>query len=591
MMQKKFIISVVFSLYVVIIAAQEIDNKAIENLKKHLFTLASDETQGRAPGTNGSRVASAYILSQFKKLKLDIPFNHGYQNFDIVNSVEPSKNNALSIATFTPLFGRDFMVYPYSTSDTVGCSVVFAGYGFEMKNDTLVWNDYKTVDVNGKCVLVFRGDPDYNKPVSPFVGQGGERNKAILAKAKGAKAILFVSPVDVDKGDEFISIKSFQGDVGIPVLQIKRAVADSILQYAKENVRQIEEKIKTRYAPVAFDIPVQMNIITELSVKKAQTRNIIAILPGSDPVLKEEYIVVGAHYDHLGMGGWGSSSMKPDTIAIHYGADDNASGVTAILAIASNLAREKAVLKRSILFVAFDTEEAGLLGSKYFLNNPWVSIDKIKAMLNFDMVGRLREDKTLQLHGTGTSSEIDSILRKLLMHYSFKATFDPQGNGPSDYASFYNKNIPVIGFTTGVHPDYHTPADTPEKINYLGINEIVDFSSTLVTEIANRENNLSFRQVSEQSENRNIRRGKVTLGIMPDFSGSDNNGVRVDGVSRGKPAEKAGILKDDVIVAIHGEAIKDIYEYMFQMAKYNAGDTLMVEVNRKGVLLKIEVKL
>jgi hypothetical protein len=590
-MMKKFIITIVVSLYVGVLTAQQIDSKQTENLKKHLYTLASDETQGRAPGTKGSRVASAYILKQFKKLKLNVSFNNGFQDFEIVDNVEPNKNNELKISSYTPLFERDFMVYPYSISDSVDCSVVFAGYGFDLTNDSVTWNDYKTVDVKGKCVLVFKGDPDYEKPISPFVRQGGERNKAILAKLKGARAILLVSPESVDKTDEFVAFSSYQGDVGIPVIQIKRFVADSILKFAKEDVRHLEKQMKSQYAPVSIDIPAQIHLKTGLTIKKAQTRNIMAILPGTDPLLKNEYIVVGAHYDHLGFGGRGSSSMKPDTIAVHYGADDNASGVTTILGIAAKLTEENTALKRSILFMAFDAEEEGLLGSKYFLNNPIVPVDKIKVMLNFDMVGRMREDKTLQLHGTGTSLETDSILKKMLINYSFKPTFDPQGTGPSDYAAFYNKNIPVIGFTTGVHSDYHTPFDKPEAINYPGIKEIVDFSAVLVSELANRNASLTFRQVSSPSENKSVRRGKVTLGIMPDFSGADNNGVRVDGVSKGKPAEKAGILKDDIIVSINGESVKDIYEYMFQMGKYKIGDTIMVEIQRKSDRVKIEVKL
>jgi aminopeptidase YwaD len=590
-MKNRIIVTAVISICVGSVFGQQQDEKRIAELKKHLFTLASEETAGRAPGTKGSIKASDYIMNQFKKNKLDVTWGNGFQYFDMVNSVEPTKSNVLAISSYKPVFNKDFIVFPYSTSDTIGCSVVFAGYGFNLKNDSVEWNDYNTVDVKGKCVLVFRGDPDYDKPVSPFVNQGGERNKAILAKESGAKAILFVSPEKVEKNDDFVTFRSFQGDVGIPVIQIKRAVADSMLKLKNETVTHLEQQMHAGHSPVAFDVPLHIDLITGLAVKKAKTRNIIAVLPGSDAVLMNEYIVVGAHYDHLGRGGPGSSSMRPDTTAIHYGADDNASGVTAIMGIASKLVSEKTALKRSIIFLAFDAEEEGLLGSKYFLNNPLVPLDRIKTMLNFDMVGRLREDKTLQLHGTGTSEETDSLLKKLLQGYSFKASFDPQGTGPSDYAAFYNKNIPVIGFTTGVHPDYHTPADKPEKINFSGIKEIIDFSALLITEIANRPASLTFKQVSSPSESRGVRRGKVTLGIMPDFSGTSSNGVRVDGVSKGKPAEKAGILKDDVIVSINGEAIKDIYEYMFQMGKYNVGDSINVEVKRGEQLIKVSVQL
>jgi Zn-dependent M28 family amino/carboxypeptidase len=291
------------------------------------------------------------------------------------------------------------------------------------------------------------------------------------------------------------------------------------------------------------------------------------------------------------MGGRGSSSTKQDTMAVHHGADDNASGVTAILGIARKITTLKQPLKRSLIFIAFDGEEEGLLGSKYYVNNPVIPLGKTMVMLNFDMVGRLKEDKTLQLAGTGTAAESDSILKSILTGFNFKSTFDPGGTGPSDYASFYGKNIPVISFTTGVHPDYHTPEDKPEKINYQGLSEIINLSTKLITELANRDKPLTYKQVSSPSETRNVRRGKVSLGIMPDFSGAEKNGLRVDGVTKGKPADKAGVLKDDIITAINGAPIKDIYEYMYQMGKCNQGDKIIVEIKRNEKLIKLEVEL
>lgn len=241
--------------------------------------------------------------------------------------------------------------------------------------------------------------------------------------------------------------------------------------------------------------------------------------------------------------------------------------------------------------MAFDAEEEGLLGSKYFVNNPLIPLANIKAMMNFDMVGRLNSENKLQLHGTGTALETDTLLKMTLAKYNFKPTFDPGGNGPSDYAAFYGKNIPVIALTTGIHPDYHTPADKPEKINYSGMVKIVDFSSQILIDLANREKPLTFKQVETAGEYKNVRRGKATLGIMPDFSGAEKIGVRVDGVTKGKPAEKAGILKDDIIIGINGTPVKDIYEYMFQMGKHKQGDKIIIDVKRKEETIHIEVEL
>lgn len=564
---------------------------ASDQFKQKVYYLASPELKGRYPGTPESIKASDFIYKSFKKDGLTFLADKGFQNFDVITATKIGKNNLFNIGTYIPKPEKDYIPVAYSSSDTAQCSVVFAGYGFSINQDSLKWDDFKSIDVKNKAVIIFRGDPDYDKNVSVFNRYNGDRNKVLLAKEKGAKAVILVSPKMVDKSDDLINLRGGQSTSGIPVIHIKRAVADSLFKYSSTTIGAQEKLIKETRKPASFEMSLKIRLITDVQQKKAQTRNVIGFLPGTDPVLKNEYIVIGAHYDHLGMGGQGSGSRKPDTIAIHFGADDNASGASMVMGLAEKLSKQKNLLKRSILFITFDAEEEGLLGSKYFVNNPLVPLTSIKAMINLDMVGRLNEKKTLQIYGNGTALEMDTIVKTYLKKYTFKPIFHPGGTGPSDHSSFYSKNIPVLFFMTDLHTDYHTPSDTPDKINYNGMEEIANFAYDLALDFANRPKALTFKEVDSPAETTNSRPYKVSMGIMPDFASTENNGVRVDAVTKGRPAEKGGILKDDIIITINGASVKNIQDYMFQLGKSNSGDKIKVEVKRNGQNVILDVQL
>jgi Zn-dependent M28 family amino/carboxypeptidase len=311
---------------------------------------------------------------------------------------------------------------------------------------------------------------------------------------------------------------------------------------------------------------------------------VVGMLEGNDPVLKDEYIVVGAHYDHLGFGGQGSGSRMPDTVAVHNGADDNASGTALIMELAGKIASQKKQLKRSIIFISFTGEEMGLLGSKYFTDHCPVDMKKIKAMFNFDMVGRFDKEKNaISLSGTGTSLEGDSIIRIYEKKVGFPVTHSPDGYGPSDHAAFYASNIPVFYFTTGAHTDYHTPFDDAGKLDYEKEKEIGDLGYDLIMNIDNLPHALTFRESGKkEGSGRSGRRMKVTLGIMPDFAGTEKKGLRVDGVTKEGPADKGGMLKGDIIISINGMTVGNIYEYMSRLGKLKQGQTISVEVIRNG---------
>jgi hypothetical protein len=316
---------------------------------------------------------------------------------------------------------------------------------------------------------------------------------------------------------------------------------------------------------------------------KVNTRNVAMLLPGEDPVLKDEYVVFGAHFDHLGMGGKGSSSRSGDTVAVHYGADDNASGVSMIIELAGKFAGTKGSHKRSIIFVAFSGEESGLLGSKYFTEAAQAEISKTRAMVNFDMVGRLNEERNLQIGGVGTADGLKEIALSRSDTNMLTLSFTEEGSGPSDHSAFYAKDIPVLYFTTGAHTDYHTPFDTWDKINYEGMVTISDLVFSIASSIANDVSPLAFKEAGPKGDvSRGMRRRGITLGIMPDFSGSSTNGLRVDLVTAGKPAAIGGMKKGDIIVAIDNKPVNNIQDYMFRLGQLKRGATISVEVMRNG---------
>lgn len=327
---------------------------------------------------------------------------------------------------------------------------------------------------------------------------------------------------------------------------------------------------------------------SEILKINARTSNVAAFVFAGDTAKIKSYVVIGAHYDHLGKGGPGSSSRIQDTVAVHNGADDNASGVAVLLELAAKFQAEKDQLKHHLIFVAFGAEEMGILGSKYFVEHSPVSVKSVKAMINLDMVGRLKEDSMLQVSGTGTSKESASILNNINQKHKFNLRMAPEGYGPSDHAAFYAKNIPVFFISTGAHTDYHTPFDDSEKINYAGMEKVGKFTADLLSEMAFSGSSLTFQEAGPQQSTGPGRRYKVTLGIMPDINGTTDNGLLVEFVTKGKPAYNGGMLKGDVITSVDGKAVKNIQDYMVRLSQLKAGQSVTVEVlrnNRKELLI------
>ncbi len=332
--------------------------------------------------------------------------------------------------------------------------------------------------------------------------------------------------------------------------------------------------------------------------EKRTTHNIIAVIPGKDKRLKNEYIVVGSHYDHLGMGGEGSGSRRPDTLGVHPGADDNASGDAVVLQLARHF--KKTGSPRSIIFAFFGAEEQGLVGSKFFLD--WMrhddsrrinlpdSLKGIVAMVNLDMVGRMR-DHAMSVSGTGTSSSFKAMVEEVAQLSGVHVSCIPDGYGPSDQASFVAADIPVLFITTGGHMEYHTPADLPATLNYDGMQQTLDFSKLLIARLAALPEAPDYINVPSTQTMKHAK-FKVTLGLMPDVMGANTiPGLRADIVVAGKPAHNAGIRSGDIIQEIDGKAVNDINEYMERLSELKAGTTIPVKVLRGEETIVFQVHL
>nr|WP_319266300.1 M28 family peptidase [uncultured Draconibacterium sp.] len=551
----------------------------LDDIRENIEYLASDSLKGRKSGEQGDLLAAQYIAGKFEAAGLELLFDNGFQEFNLVTSAEIADGNQLLVNDTEYEVEKDFLPYAFSANTTVAADVVFAGFGIEVNRDSLKWNDFEGADVNGKWMLVLQGDPDLDNPNSPYLEFSSERAKALKALDKGAAGIIFVAGTRFSEADELSSLffDKNSSRFSIPVLQVTRKVANEILKAKDQTVEKLEAKILEQNVGLNMEVLATVSATVNVGLKETTTRNVVAMLPGNDETLKDEYVVIGAHFDHLGMGGPGSGSRAIDTVAVHNGADDNASGVSAVIQLAEKLAGDNSN-KRSVIFVAFGAEEMGLLGSKEFTMKSPVETDKMVAMFNFDMIGRLKEDNSLNIGGTKTAEETEDLLNEL--NPDFTLAFTGEGIGPSDHASFYLQDIPVIYISTGAHPDYHTPQDDAELINFEGAQKVMDYSAALVDDVVNRAEKLTYQEAGSKFQRSRGGRFKVTLGVMPDFAGVEKRGMRVDAVSKGKPAYAAGMKKGDIIIAIDGKKVGNIYEYMDRLQKLEAGATISVDILR-----------
>ena len=587
----------------------------ISRLKSDLFYLASPDREGRGPLTNGLQRAGDYIAERFKEIGLKPLAKDGtyFQPFTVGGVVmnKPStiefkgpdgKTKAFVVEPGKKIL--DATVLALSSEGKATGSLVFAGYGITMGKEG-TYDDYQGLNTEKKMVMILRDAPRQGRKDDGFENANRRRTLSSLTEKIGnaqkhnAAGVIFVNDkqgaAETDTLIDFAYLATNRFGGKIPVFMISRKLADSML------IASGQAKLADKEAAIDNDLKPQSaeikgySVIMDAHLKRGDVipvRNVVGVLEGSGP-LADEAIVIGAHYDHVGSGGFGSMGAGR-VVAIHQGADDNGSGTTAMLELAKRFASQKDRQGRKLIFMAFSAEELGLFGSVHYCKEPLYPIEKTAAMINLDMVGRLRPDKEskkdrMLVQGSGTSEGFEALLDKINKSYDFTTVRQKSGFGPSDHSSFASKKIPVLFLWTDVHEDYHRPSDTPDKINYEGMDKIIRFGSEVIGELASVKEKPKFIEV-KTARTGGTRQGGPRLGFRPGYN-EDEKGVAVEGVTEGEPAAKAGIKAEDKIVKIDGKEVKNLEVYMEIMQAKKVGQTIKIGIIRKGKALELDVKL
>ncbi len=497
---------------------------------------------------------------------------------------------------------RDFEPMTFSdTGDVEAARVVFAGYGITTPEHE--YDDYAGIDVEGKAVLVMRHTPRENGdgPFDPRRGHATFVAKVVNAKAHGAAAVLVVTDPVNHPGDPKGLVKFGQDlgadDLAIPVVHLKQAVVEQLLSEGVAKLPALQENIDKNLEPVSFELTgVRVRLRTDVQRERRVVKNVLGYLPAgassnpANPSNNDELLVIGAHYDHLGFGGRHSTARGGGEKRIHNGADDNASGTAGILELARVLAGEREDLNRGVLFAAFAGEELGLLGSRYHTRHPTYPLERTVAMLNLDMIGRLREGK-LYVGGVGTSPVFQSKLDELGTEEDLALSFNFSGYGSSDHTSFTMEGVPSLFFFTGLHRDYHKPSDDWDDINASGAERVL----RLAYQMADYVQALPERPAFVKPAPRKRREGggggyRAYFGSVPDF-GHEGKGVRFDDVREGGPAHKAGLHAGDVLIYFNGRAIDTLQDFTDALRRHKPGDDVPVVVKRDGKSVEFRVQL
>jgi Zn-dependent M28 family amino/carboxypeptidase len=559
--------------------------------------LSAPEMEGRGAGTKGIDRAAHLIEQRYKSLGLQPAGTQGFlQPFTVITGAELKGKNDLRVqqgGSRTELkLNQDFVPFSFSTSGTVTGPVVFAGYGASAPE--FGYDDYANLDVKDKVVLLLRYEPSGFAEKSGHAGLTQHSQlvtKAINARNHGAKAVVLVNG-KLGQGEEDLLTRfgSVSGpvDSGVVLVQLKNAEADGWFQAAGKSLAAVQEQINSTTKPASFAFPAELQLALNVSVEHAHAtvNNVLAYLPGAT----DEFIILGAHYDHLGRGNF--DSLAPSQIGqIHPGADDNASGTAGVLELARVLAPMKGKLRRGILFMNFAGEELGLLGSAEWVTHPTKPLDKAVAMINMDMIGRIHDDK-IYIGGVGTGNSFAELLKGTQAKAHLNIEYSLGGYASSDHTSFVAKKIPVLFFFSGLHSDYHKPSDTWEKINADAAIRLLNLVSD-VTEALAYADRPQFQVVKEETPSGTSGSGGgygPYFGSIPDF-GQTESGVKFSDVKPGSPADKAGFKAGDVLVQFGDKPIKNLYDFTDALRRSKVGDVVEVEVLRDGKPVKAKVTL
>jgi hypothetical protein len=562
---------------------------------EHIKYLSSDKLEGRFPGSVGSKKAIKYISKHWEAQGVLPAGTKKYeQPFSYISKVSLGSRNILRVRNSKSRYKikKDFIPIGWSGNGNIDDKVVFVGYGFDI-DDSLSWNDYINVNVKNKWVLMFLNGPDGNSTHSPYGYHKKLYNKVIAARDREVGGILFMEREENENNKlKPLVYRQSASSAGLPIIQITHAVANNIINDNDRTVADLRSQIDQGLASFSFELDRKVSASVNLKFEKETATNVIGFIKGSDPILNKEYIIIGAHYDHLGYGGHMSGSLNPDSMQIHNGADDNASGTAGILELSHKLMMNKKLLGRSIITICFDAEEKGLLGSKFYTQTPTKDLEQTAIMINMDMIGRLNE-KPITVGGVGSAKTLSKTIEVVQQNHTLKIdkNISGMGFGRSDHASFYREDIPVLFFFTGAHQDYHKPSDDWDKIDYQGEKEVLNFVYDLIVQLSTNKEKPIFAEITNDNSDNQSPSFNVTLGVIPSY-GSQKIGMEIDGISRKNgPADKAGMKKGDIIIEINAKKIRNIYDYMARLAELNSGDRIIVKIIRNKIEIELMLEL
>ena len=601
------------------------DAASLGRMKKDLFFLAGPECEGRGVETKGIDLAADHIARQLKDAGLKPAGKDGgyFQPFKMHAFPERKGKSTLAFAgpdgaAFAPAEDEDFRPTGHATGKgKTAAGVVFVGHGITAPN--LKYDDYEGVDVAGKWVVVIRRMPrpgnirDGRFDTATLPGDltpyAAVRLKVETAAEHKAAGVLLVSdPETAADTDPLLTFNAHMYDdiaARLPVLHLTRVAASKLLKLGLgKTLQDLEAELDKDLKPRSAELK-GWTATAEVNVERRDLtpKNVVGYLEGAGP-LADETVVVGAHYDHVGYGS-GRLSMGGDAAQgkIHFGADDNASGTAAVLELARRFGAMKDRRGRRLVFILFSGEERGLIGSKYYCEHPLFPLAKTAAMVNLDMVGRMRTGQgdwlgvttrpQIQFWGTGSGDTFDRTVDAVERRYELRVKKVADGTGPSDHDSFYRKRVPVLFLFTDFHPDYHRPSDTPDRINLPGMVTVVNATEDVVLELSTAVAAPRYVEVVDNDPHAGggpkIKQG-VFLKLLPDYNYMGGDGMRVEGVTAGGPAEKAGLKPGDVVTSINGVPVRSVPGYMSALGSKKPGDTITVTILRDGKKMELQVK-
>jgi Tol biopolymer transport system component len=571
----------------------------IARLSNDVVALAAPEMAGRMTGAEGARMASEFIAARFAALDL-LPSgdsNTFFQGFTFNAGARVLTNaNRLSLAlasssAVTYQSEKDFRPLAFTSNGTVSGEVVFAGYGLAVPGKPgQGYDSYSGLNVSNKIVLALRYVPEGvdAKRRQELNRYAGLRYKAMLARERGAKAILFVTGPNSPNAGELAALNSdsASGGWGLIAMSVNTNFAERLLATSGRNLKAVQSTLDSEnpHAEGGFVLSnVTVSLTAAVEHVRKSDRNVLAMLPGANA---SETVLIGAHYDHLGHGETGAMNRSGEEHEIHPGADDNASGTAVILELARAL-RDEPTRHRNVIFALWSGEELGLLGSAHFAEHPPVALTNIVACLNLDMVGRLRENK-LMLQGLGSSTGWRRLIERRNVAAGFNLVLQDDPYLPTDVTSFYPRGIPVLNFFTGSHDDYHRPTDTADRVDYAGLDRITKLARGLTVDLVNATQRLDYVKVTTSDKTTGSRENlRAYLGTIPDYA-TEVQGVKISGVRGGSPAEKAGLQGGDVIVEFAGQKIANIYDYTYALDAVKIGQPIEIVVLRGGQRMTVK---